>query len=59
LQRILGDMLGVPKAQLRNCTPLPDFGGHHPDPNLTYAHDLVEAMGLKADGSVNPAKAGE
>jgi len=23
-----------------------DFGGGHPDPNLTYAHDLVEKMGL-------------
>ena len=22
--------------------PLEDFGGGHPDPNLTYAHDLVE-----------------
>jgi hypothetical protein len=28
----------------RNGTPLPDFGGGHPDPNLTYAHDLVEEM---------------
>ena len=25
-------------------TPLPDFGGGHPDPNLTYAHELVEEM---------------
>lgn len=24
--------------------PLPDFGGGHPDPNLTYAHTLVEAV---------------
>lgn len=24
--------------------PLEDFGGHHPDPNLTYAADLVQAM---------------
>ncbi|RZF36167.1 hypothetical protein LSTR_LSTR014501 [Laodelphax striatellus] len=23
---------------------LPDFGGHHPDPNLTYAADLVESI---------------
>jgi phosphoglucomutase len=23
---------------------LPDFGGSHPDPNLTYAHDLVERV---------------
>jgi phosphoglucomutase len=27
-----------------NGEPLPDFGGGHPDPNLTYAHDLVDAM---------------
>jgi phosphoglucomutase len=27
-----------------NGEPLPDFGGGHPDPNLTYAHDLVAAM---------------
>ena len=27
-----------------NCTPLPDFGGGHPDPNLTYAADLVNEM---------------
>jgi phosphoglucomutase len=27
-----------------NGTPLPDFGGHHPDPNLTYAKDLYDLM---------------
>ena len=27
-----------------NGEPLPDFGGGHPDPNLVYAHDLVEIM---------------
>ena len=31
---------------LQNCDPKPDFGGIHPDPNLTYAHDLVNRMGL-------------
>jgi phosphoglucomutase len=25
-------------------TPLPDFGGHHPDPNPTYAKDLFDFM---------------
>jgi phosphoglucomutase len=25
-------------------TPLPDFGGHHPDPNPTYAKDLYDFM---------------
>jgi phosphoglucomutase len=27
-----------------NANPLPDFGGGHPDPNLTYAHELVEIL---------------
>lgn len=27
-----------------NTIPLPDFGGSHPDPNLTYAAELVEAL---------------
>ncbi len=29
---------------IKNCRNLEDFGGHHPDPNLTYAHELVEDM---------------
>jgi phosphoglucomutase len=31
-----------------NGTPLPDFGGHHPDPNPTYAKDLYDFM-MSAD----------
>lgn len=27
-----------------HTTPLEDFGGLHPDPNLTYAKDLVETV---------------
>lgn len=54
---ILHDELGVPLSALKNCVPLPDFGGLHPDPNLTYATELVETMGLLKDGSINPAKA--
>jgi phosphoglucomutase len=27
-----------------NGTPLPDFGGHHPDPNPVYAKDLYDFM---------------
>ena len=32
-----------------NGAPLPDFGGHHPDPNLTYAKELVD-MVMAPDG---------
>lgn len=42
--RILEEMLGAPDGTVINGKPLPDFGGGHPDPNLTYAHELVEEM---------------
>jgi len=41
---ILEDELGAPKGTVVNGTPLPDFGGRHPDPNLTYARDLYDLM---------------
>ncbi len=36
--------LGAPADSIMNCVPLPDFGNGHPDPNLTYAHELVEIL---------------
>ena len=36
--------LGLPSSSTQNCVPSPDFNGGHPDPNLTYAHSLVEAV---------------
>lgn len=36
--------LGMKKGTVVNGTPLPDFGGRHPDPNLVHAHDLYELM---------------
>ena len=41
---ILVDTLGLPETSIQNCVPLPDFGGLHPDPNLTYARSLVDAV---------------
>lgn len=41
---ILHHRLGAPATSLMNAVPLEDFGGGHPDPNLTYAHDLVDIM---------------
>ena len=41
---ILGTQLGVHKNNLLNCDPKQDFAGGHPDPNLTYAHELAELM---------------
>ncbi|KAB2577183.1 putative phosphoglucomutase protein [Lasiodiplodia theobromae] len=31
----------------QNCIPKPDFGGHHPDPNLVYAKSLVDVVDAK------------
>ena len=43
------------KSSLLRCDPRPDFGKGHPDPNLTYAADLVKRMGLLPDGSADPS----
>ncbi|SDC65646.1 phosphoglucomutase [Sphingomonas sp. YR710] len=41
---ILERRLGCPAGTVRNGTPLPDFGGHHPDPNLVHAKELYDLM---------------
>jgi phosphoglucomutase len=41
---ILERRLGAPEGTVMNGEPLPDFGGHHPDPNLVHAEALVKAM---------------
>lgn len=41
---IFVDELGLPESSIQNAVPKPDFGGLHPDPNLTYAHTLVERV---------------
>ena len=43
-REILERRLGAPVGTVVRATPLPDFGGGHPDPNLTYAPELVEEM---------------
>jgi len=43
-QEILVNRLGAPPDSVMNAVPLPDFGKGHPDPNLTYAHELVEIL---------------
>ncbi|KAG9392534.1 Alpha-D-phosphohexomutase superfamily [Carpediemonas membranifera] len=56
-QRIFGEILGFPSSFLLRCDPKPDFGGLHPDPNLTYAKDLVELC--YADNKVTVAAASD
>lgn len=55
--KIFIEELGLPESSIQNYKPLEDFGGLHPDPNLTYAHTLVErvdkegiAFGAASDG---------
>ncbi|MEI6413910.1 MAG: alpha-D-glucose phosphate-specific phosphoglucomutase [Pseudomonadota bacterium] len=40
-REILETRLGAPAGTVINGTPLPDFGGGHPDPNLVHAAGLV------------------
>ncbi|XP_016135736.1 phosphoglucomutase-1-like [Sinocyclocheilus grahami] len=44
VKKIVCEELGSPANSAVNCVPSEDFGGHHPDPNLTYAADLVNTM---------------
>ncbi len=41
---ILEGMLGAAPGTVINGTPLPDFGGMHPDPNPTWAKALMDEM---------------
>ncbi len=43
-KEILENRLGAAKGSVLNFIPLPDFGGHHPDPNLVHARVLYEEM---------------
>ncbi|MGD1937962.1 MAG: alpha-D-glucose phosphate-specific phosphoglucomutase [Cyanophyceae cyanobacterium] len=42
--KIFEGLLGAPAGTVKNGVPLENFGGGHPDPNLVYAHDLVEIL---------------
>lgn len=43
-REILENRLGAAAGSVVNATPLPDFGGMHPDPNPTWAADLMEKL---------------
>jgi Phosphoglucomutase len=56
---ILEEQLGAPSGTVVNSTPLPDFGGGHPDPNLTYARALVDAMATRDAPTLGAASDGD
>lgn len=41
---ILEETLGARPGTVMHGTPLPDFGGHHPDPNLVHAKELCDLV---------------
>jgi phosphoglucomutase len=41
---IFENRLGAAQGTVTHATPLPDFGGMHPDPNPTWAHELMAEM---------------
>src|SRR5947199_4964897 len=43
-RHIIEERLGARAGTVINGEPLPDFGGHHPDPNLVHASELVARM---------------
>ncbi|WP_022703538.1 alpha-D-glucose phosphate-specific phosphoglucomutase [Pseudorhodobacter ferrugineus] len=48
-REIFENRLGAARGTVTHATPLPDFGGMHPDPNPTWAHELMaEMMGPNA-----------
>ena len=42
--QILEGRLGFARGTVRNGSPLEDFGGHHPDPNMVHAKALFDTM---------------
>ena len=56
---ILEGELGAPAGTVVNGTPLPDFGGHHPDPNLVHAKELYELMLSKVAPDFGAASDGD
>jgi len=51
--------LGLPANSLMNCDVSETFGGGHPDPNLTYAHDLVDILYGNAAPDLGAASDGD
>jgi phosphoglucomutase len=58
-KEILERHLGAPEGTVINGEPLPDFGGHHPDPNLVHAHALVEEMAAASGPDFGAASDGD
>ena len=58
-KNIFVERMGLPSECLMNCNPLEDFGGLHPDPNLTYASHLADLLLNKKSYSFGAACDGD
>ena len=58
-KEIIEKRLGAPDGSVRNFTPLPDFGGHHPDPNLVHAKELYDDVMSAAGPDFGAASDGD
>ncbi len=56
---ILEGALGMKEGTVINGIPLPDFGGHHPDPNLVHAKELYDLMMSNAAPDFGAASDGD
>lgn len=58
-RRIIEERLGAATGTVMRGEPLEDFGGTHPDPNLTYAKELVDVMFAADSPSFGAASDGD
>ena len=58
-QKIFVDLLGAPLDAIQNASPLEDFGGGHPDPNLIHARHLVDLMNSEQAPDLGAASDGD
>ena len=56
---ILEGDLGAAPGTVVNGVPKPDFGGHHPDPNLVHAKELFDLMMSKGAPDFGAASDGD
>lgn len=58
-KEIFEHRLGAAEGTCRNFKPLPDFGGHHPDPNLVHARELYDDVMSAAGPEFGAASDGD
>ncbi len=56
---IIEKRLGAPAGSVHNSVPLPDFGGHHPDPNLVHAKEMYDEVMSAAGPDFGAASDGD